>query len=73
MGNLATLYLRCRLSARCEGMSEGAGEGLSAAVWSPRRDWQALQWNLSRYEDKLEQSDAVDQESFSPSDVILLV
>lgn len=31
MGNLLSLYLCCRLSARCEGMSEGAGEGFSAA------------------------------------------
>lgn len=30
MGNLPSLYSRCRLSARCEGMSEGAGEGFRA-------------------------------------------
>lgn len=42
-------------------------------VWSPWGDWQALQWNLSRYEDKLEQSDPADQECLSVSDVILLM
>lgn len=31
MGNLQSLYLRCRLPARCEGTSEGKGEGFSAA------------------------------------------
>lgn len=31
MCNLRRPYLRCRLSARCEGMSEGAGEGFDAA------------------------------------------
>ena len=31
MGNFPSLHLRCRLSARCEGMSEGAGEGFSSA------------------------------------------
>lgn len=54
-------------------MSEGAGEGFSAAFEVREGNWQALQWNLSRYEDKLEQSDAADQECFSVSDVILLM
>lgn len=31
MCNLPSLYLRCRLTARCEGMSEVAGKGFSAA------------------------------------------
>lgn len=31
MDNLPPLDLCCRLSARCEGMSEGAGERFSAA------------------------------------------
>lgn len=31
MGNLPSFYLRGRLSARCEEMSEGAGEGFSAS------------------------------------------